>query len=119
LIDLCYQTLAFAEIDRPQYADKIKRNSNAILSLQREDGQWSMLFEPASTPSISKLTIACIRWRGPGTNPEPSAGSQSLKFLMSRQQPFGGCSTRARPTENFRTPFRETQFAVTALSETL
>ena len=46
MIDLCYQTLALADIDRTKYAAKIAKNAERILSLQRPSGQWSMRFEP-------------------------------------------------------------------------
>ncbi|HMY74351.1 MAG TPA: terpene cyclase/mutase family protein, partial [Blastocatellia bacterium] len=117
LIDLCYQTLAFAEIDSAGYADKIKRNAERILSLQREDGQWSMLFEPSSTP-VEFQTYHCLYTLArAGYKPEHPQVAKSLKFLLSRQQSFGGWFDPRQTYENFRTPFRETQFAVMALSE--
>lgn len=117
LIDVCYQTLAFAEMDRAAYADKIKRNAERILSLQREDGQWSMLFEPAST-AVEFQTYHCLYTlaRAGYTLEQPQV-AKSLKFLLSRQQNFGGWFDPRQTYENFRTPFRETQFAVMALSE--
>ena len=117
LIDLCYQSIALAEIDRNVYADKIKRNAERILSLQREDGQWSMLFEPAST-AVEFQTYHCLYTLArAGYSPEHPQIAKSLKFLLSRQQAFGGWLDPRQTYENFRTPFRETQFAVMALSE--
>ena len=117
LIDLCYQTIALAEIDRTAYADKIRRNAERILSLQREDGQWSMLFETASTP-VEFQTYHCLYTLArAGYSPEHPQIAKSLKFLLSRQQSFGGWLDPRQTYENFRTPFRETQFAVMALSE--
>ncbi|MFN0110383.1 MAG: HEAT repeat domain-containing protein [Blastocatellia bacterium] len=117
LIDLCYQTIALAEIDRTAYADKIKRNAERILSLQREDGQWSMLFEPASA-AVEFQTYHCLYTLArAGYSPEHMQIAKSLKFLLSRQQAFGGWLDPRQTYENFRTPFRETQFAVMALSE--
>lgn len=117
LIDVCYQTLAVAEIDRATYADKIKRNAERILSLQREDGQWSMLFEPAST-AVEFQTYHCLYTLArAGYKPNHPQVAKSLKFLLGRQQSFGGWFDPRQTYENFRTPFRETQFAVMALSE--
>lgn len=117
LIDLCYQTLAFVEIDQAAYADKIKRNAERILSLQRQDGQWSMLFEPASTP-VEFQTYHCLYTLArAGYKPDHPQIAKSLKFLMSRQQTYGGWFDPRQTYENFGTPFRETQFAVMALSE--
>ena len=55
MIDLCYQTLALAEIDREKYSDQITKNAERILSLQRPDGQWSMRFE-ANQPEVEFQT---------------------------------------------------------------
>ncbi|HEU0173689.1 MAG TPA: HEAT repeat domain-containing protein [Blastocatellia bacterium] len=116
-VDLCYQTIAFVEIDRAAYADRIKRNSERILSLQRDDGQWSMLFEKDS-PSVEFQTYHCLYTLArAGYSPEHPQIAKSFKFLLERQQEWGGWFDPKQSYENFRTPFRETQFAVMALSE--
>ena len=43
--------------------------------------------------------------------------AKALDYLLKRQQMFGGWSDPLQSYENFRTPFRETQMAVLALSE--
>lgn len=117
LVDLCYQTIALATIDRAMYADRIRLNAERLLSLQRADGQWSMLFEPES-PSVefqTGHTLYALALAGYGRDhPRIAAG---LKVLLARQQEFGGWFDPRQSYENFRTPFRETQFAVMALSE--
>ena len=35
MVDLCYQTLALADIDRARYREQIQKNAERILSLQR------------------------------------------------------------------------------------
>jgi hypothetical protein len=116
-IDLCYQTMAFATIDRAAYADKIKRNSERILSLQRPDGRWSMLFEPDS-PSVEFQTYHSLYVLAlAGYSAEHPQIAKSLKLLFDRQQEWGGWFDPKQSYENFGTPFRETQFAVMALSE--
>ena len=116
-VDLCYQTIAFVEIDRAAYADRIKRNAERILSLQRDDGQWSMLFEKDS-PSVEFQTYHCLyALARAGYSPEHPQTAKSLRFLLERQQEWGGWFDPKQSYENFRTPFRETQFAVMALSE--
>lgn len=116
-VDLCYQTIAFVEIDRAAYADRIKRNAERILSLQRDDGQWSMLFEKDS-PSVEFQTYHCLyALARAGYSPEHPQVAKSLGFLLERQQEWGGWFDPKQSYENFRTPFRETQFAVMALSE--
>lgn len=116
MIDLCYQTQALADIDAVQYKDHIRKNAERILSLQRPDGQWSMEFD-ASQPEVEfqtghalwALAAAAI----PADNPQVRKG---IDYLMRRQQPFGGWMDPLQSFENFKTPFRETQFAILALS---
>ena len=116
-VDLCYQTIALAEIDRDSYREQIKRNAERILSLQRPDGQWSMLFD-GDSPSVEFQTYHCLYALGlAGYGPENPQISKSLKFLIARQQTWGGWFDQKQSYENFGTPFRETQFAVMALSE--
>jgi hypothetical protein len=116
MVDLCYQTLALADIDRVQYADQIRKNAERILSYQRPDGQWSMRFDPAEPEvefqtghALWALAVAGI----PAGQPQVQ---KAIQYLMNRQQPFGGWMDPKQSFENFKTPFRETQFAVLALS---
>jgi hypothetical protein len=115
-IDLCYQTLALADMDREKYAGLIRRNVERLFELQRPDGQWSARFEPAQ-PAVEFQTghaLWALHAAGvPATEPHVAKG---LKFLLSRQQPFGGWMDPLQSFENFRTPFRETQMSILALS---
>src|SRR3989442_5020141 len=52
-----------------------------------------------------------------GYTAEDPAVRKAVDYLLKRQQPFGGWFDPLQSYENFRTPFRETQFAVMALSE--
>jgi len=116
MVDLCYQTLALADIDPAAYRAQIDANAKRILSLQRGDGQWSMKFEEKE-PSVEFQTghaLWALAAAGvPVTNPQ---AAKTVQFLLARQQPFGGWMDPLQSFENFRTPFRETQFAVVALS---
>jgi hypothetical protein len=116
MIDLCYQTLALADIDREKYREQIAKNAARILSLQRPDGQWSMKFE-ANQAEVEFQTghaLWALHDAGiPVTNPQVA---KAIDYLMKRQQDFGGWMDPLQSFENFRTPFRETQMAVLALS---
>lgn len=117
VVDICYQTIALVTIDRSAYSDKIRRNSERLLSLQRADGQWSMLFEP-ETPSVEFQTgHALYTLALAGYSKDHPQISKGLGLLLARQQEFGGWFDPRQSYENFRTPFRETQFAVMALSQ--
>ena len=116
MIDLCYQTQALADIDRSKYAAQIAKNAERILSLQRPDGQWSMKFDPTQ-PEVEFQTghaLWALAAAGiPRDNPQVK---KAIDYLMGRQQPFGGWMDPLQSFENFKTPFRETQFAILALS---
>ena len=116
LVDLCYQTLALADMDRERYSGQIEKNAARILSMQRPDGQWAMRFE-AEQPEVEFQTGHAL-WalqaaRVPATHPQVA---KAIGYLMKRQQEFGGWMDPLQSYENFRTPFRETQMAVLALS---
>ncbi len=115
-IDLCYQTLALAEIDREKYRDRIARNAERLLSLQRQSGQWSARFE-ADQPEVEFQTGHAL-WalHAAGIPKEHPQVAKGLAYLLARQQAFGGWMDPLQSFENFRTPFRETQMAVLALS---
>ncbi len=116
MIDLCYQTLALADIDREKYRDQIAKDAARILSLQRPDGQWSMKFEPTQPEVEFQTGHALWALHGAGipvTNPQVA---KAVDYLLRRQQDFGGWMDPLQSFENFRTPFRETQMAVIALS---
>ena len=116
MIDLCYQTLALADIDGVKYKEQIAANAARILSLQRPSGQWSMTFDSdAAEVEFQTGHALWALWAAgiPRDHPQVQKG---LQYLLKRQQPFGGWFDPKQSFENFRTPFRETQFAVVALS---
>src|SRR6185369_583968 len=83
---------------------------------QREDGQWSARLD-ANQPEVEFQTghaLWALHAAGiPASNPQVKKG---LDYLLRRQQAFGGWMDPLQSFENFRTPFRETQMAVLALS---
>jgi hypothetical protein len=116
MTDLCYQTLALAEIDRNRYQAVIRNNAERILSLQRPDGQWSMRFE-ATQPEVEFQTGHAL-WalQAAGIPRDEPHVAKAIAYLLRRQQTFGGWMDPLQSFENFRTPFRETQMAILALS---
>ncbi len=116
MVDLCYQTLALAEIDRAKYTDKIKANADRLLSLQREDGQWSMRFDPKEAEVEFQTGHVLWTLATAGVPKEEPHVAKAIAYLMKRQQSFGGWMDPLQTYENFKTPFRETQFAILALS---
>ena len=116
LIDLCYQTLALAAVDRVKHAAHIARNAEKILAAQRDSGQWSMKFEAKEKDVEFQTGHALWALAAAGIPKEHPGVAKGLRYLLSRQQEFGGWLDPLQSFENFRTPFRETQMAVLALS---
>ena len=90
---------------------KIRSNVQQLLSLQRQSGHWSVKFDPAypitemqTGESLYALSLA-------GLKPEQDPMRRGIVALLSRQQDFGGWFD-VNPYEQFRTPFRETQWAL-------
>jgi hypothetical protein len=115
-VDLCYQTLALAAIDRNAHASKIRTNAERILSLQRPSGQWAMTFEPNAAEVEFQTGHALWALQAAGIPPDHPQVKKSLDYLLGRQQVFGGWMDPKQSYENFRTPFRETQMSILALS---
>jgi hypothetical protein len=114
--DLCYQTLALADIDRVKYQNIIQRNVQRLLSLQRPDGQWSYKFD-ADQPEVEFQTGHAL-WtlHEAGVPLSDPHVAKAVEYLLGRQQAFGGWLDPLQSFENFRTPFRETQFAILGLA---
>ena len=116
LVDLCYQTLALASIDPQRYRAKIQANAERLLRLQRPSGQWSMKFEAEEKEVEFQTGHVLWALQAAGIPRTQEQVARGLNYLLSRQQPFGGWMDPLQSFENFRTPFRETQMAVLALS---
>ena len=117
LADLCYQTLALAAVDKEKHRDQIQRNAGRILSLQRPSGQWAMDFKKDAPEAEFQTGHALWTLAVAGYPAEHPQIAKGLQYLLGRQLEFGGWFDPLQSYENFRTPFRETQMAVLALSE--
>ena len=90
MVDLCYQTLALAEIDRAKYAAQIRANAERILSLQRPSGQWSMRFDPKEPEVEFQTGHALWALAAAGIPEDHPQVQKAIEYLLNRQQPFGG-----------------------------
>src|SRR5439155_19542363 len=68
---------------------------------------------PSAVYTTGQLTWTVLRIGRPREDP---AIAKALRYLMSQQQDFGGWF-QTTTHENFRTPMRETRYAVMALAE--
>ncbi|MGH8247320.1 MAG: HEAT repeat domain-containing protein, partial [Gammaproteobacteria bacterium] len=117
VIDLNWKITALATIDRAKYQSQIDTLVERLYSLQKDDGRWGYQFDPKSKASdfitFHALYALAMAGRRPETDPKMA---KTLNFCLQTQRPEG--SWQGDPIyKGFNTPFRDTQFAVMALSQ--
>jgi HEAT repeat protein len=116
LQDRIHRLYAWWLIDPTKFANKIKRETGALLRFQNPDGGWHEVDTgpgPSAVYTTGQLTWTLLRIGLPRDHP---AVARALRYLLSQQQDFGGW-IQTTTHENFRTPMRETRYAVMALAE--
>ncbi|MGO9469429.1 MAG: discoidin domain-containing protein [Isosphaeraceae bacterium] len=116
LQDRIHRLYAWWLIDKARFASKIKRETGTLLAYQNADGGWH---ESDSGPGPSAVyTTGQLVWTllSTGMPRDHPAIAGALRYLMAQQQDFGGWF-QTTTHENFRTPMRETRYAVMALAQ--
>ena len=115
--DLAAQTIGLCLIDPRQekHAALIQANVQKLLSLQRASGHWSVKFDPKYPITEMQTGESLYALARAGLEPDHPAMRRGIVALLGRQQAFGGWFD-VNPYEQFRTPFRETQWALMSLS---
>ncbi|MBC7927165.1 MAG: terpene cyclase/mutase family protein [Bryobacteraceae bacterium] len=109
VIDAAWRIVALKKLGRPTNSAVAD-----LLTWQQNDGRFSMEFSKSATPSdfISYhvlYALAVAQYRGPEVD-------KLVRYALLAQRPDG--SWKGDPEyKGFDTPFRDTQFAVMALSE--
>ena len=115
LQDRIHRLHAWSLIDAKAFASKIKRETGALLALQNPDGGWHETDGgpgPSAVYTTGQLTYTLLELGLPREHP---AIARALRYLLTQQQDFGGWF-QTTTHENFRTPMRETRYAVMALA---
>jgi hypothetical protein len=102
-------------IDRVRFASKIRRETGALLAFQNPDGGWHENVDgpgPSAVYATGQLVDTLLEIGLPRDHP---AIARALRYLMTQQQEFGGW-IQETTHETFRTPMRETRYAVMALA---
>jgi HEAT repeat protein len=115
--DLAAQTIGLSLIDprHEKHAALIQANVDRLLSLQRPGGHWSVKFDPNYPITEMQTGESLYALALTGLTAENPAMRRGIVALLGRQQAFGGWFD-LNPYEQFRTPFRETQWALMSLS---
>ena len=117
VIDLGWKLTALATIDRGRYRDEIATLQEEIYRWQRADGRLPYAFD-AKAPVSDFITYqAMYALAVAGERPESDPRlAKMVACALHSQRPEG--SWQGDPVyKGFDTPFRDTQFAVMALSE--
>ena len=115
--DLAAQTIGLGLLDpnRQTLASPIEANVQRLISLQRSSGHWSVKFDPNYPITEMQTGESLYALHLAGRPADDPALRRGILALLTRQQAFGGWFD-INPYEQFRTPFRETQWALMALA---
>jgi HEAT repeat protein len=115
--DLAAQTIGLCLLDPPNQrpASLIDANAARLLVLQRPSGHWSVKFDQGYPITEMQTGESLYALAQAGLRPGHAALRRGAIALLGRQQPFGGWFD-INPYEQFRTPYRETQWALIALA---
>ncbi len=116
--DLAQQTIGMCRIDKKRYAKEIEANVQKLLELQREDGHWSVKFDPNYAITVMQTGESLYALNLAGLKADHPAVRKGIRALLTAQGKFGGWLD-LNPYEQFRTPFRETQWSLMALATVL
>ena len=112
------QTIGLCLIDPKQeeHAALIQANVQKLLSsFSRASGHWSVKFDLKYPITEMQTGESLYALAAAGLGPDHPAMRRGIVALLGRQQAFGGWFD-VNPYEQFRTPFRETQWALMSLS---
>ncbi len=116
LQDRIHRLYAWWLFDKARFASKIKRETGTLLTYQNADGGWHENDSgpgPSAVYTTGQLVWTLLEIGMPRDHP---AIAKALRYLMAQQQDFGGWF-QTTTHENFRTPMRETRYAVMALAQ--
>lgn len=139
MIDLSWKIVALSTFDKEKFAAPIAKMVDQMFSHQREDGTWTMVFDSEvihhhyhdgtdtlvqapkgedGKPIYSEFqTFHCMYAAAKaGVTADDPRLAKSIDWCLSRQWTNGAWQGNA-DYKNFDTPFRDTQFAIMALSE--
>jgi len=116
LHDRIHFVQGLATMNREKYAATIDEHIQQLLSLHNTDGGWDEEGRIDGSSAVYATGHMLQALMTAGIRPEQEPKMQAaLKWLLSQQQPFGAWF-QTDTHENFRTPMRESRYALIALA---
>ncbi len=115
LQDRMHRLYAWSIMDRDRLAPRIDAEIQALFALQNSDGGWHELGQTGRASAVYATGQMAWTLMRAGVPRDDSRIRQALGYLLARQLPFGGWF-ETTTHENFRTPMRETRYALEALA---
>ncbi len=115
LQDRMHRLYAWTIIDPERFAERIRAETEALLKLQNPDGGWHELGQPGRPSAVYATGQMAWTLMKAGVPRDDPRIARALALLLARQRPFGGWFETSTH-ENFRTPMRETRYALEALA---
>ncbi len=115
LQDRMHRLHAWTVVDPDRFAPRIKAEADALLALQNPDGGWHELGQPGRPSAVYATGQMAWTLMQAGIPRDDPRIARALALLLARQQSFGGWF-ETTTHENFRTPMRETRYALEALA---
>ncbi|MBI2435011.1 MAG: discoidin domain-containing protein, partial [Candidatus Hydrogenedentes bacterium] len=117
LQDRMHIVLGLTYMGRPYHRERIEKEIEALMALQNADGGWHEEGTPGGASAVYTAGQMLYTLMEAGHRPEKNPRiEKGLQWLLAQQQPFGGWF-QTTTHENFRTPMRESRYALMALSE--
>ena len=117
LQDKMHYALGLSYMGRDYYRAKIGARLEELFALQNPDGSWHEEAKPGGDGAVYATGQMLYTMMECGLRPERDPRiERGLQWLLTQQQPFGGWF-ETDTHENFRTPMRESRYAVMALAQ--
>lgn len=113
--DRMHRLYGLALIDPAGRAEDIRAECASLLALQNPDGGWPETVtkgDPSAVYATGQMLVSLMTAGVPAADPRLQRG---FRYLLGQQLSFGGWF-QTTTSENFRTPMRETRYAVEALA---
>jgi HEAT repeat protein len=115
LQDRMHRLVAWARFDPQGRKDRIAAEINALAQLQNDDGGWHEVDSKRGPSAVYATGQMVWSWIQAGVPRDDPRIDRAVAYLLAQQQPFGAWF-QTTSHENFRTPMRESRYALMALA---